>query len=209
MPQITATTGFRTRPAHSSAAPGVWETLMVAAQAGDPRAYDRLLREVTPLLRAIARRRIRDEAEAEDAVQDALLAIHSLRHTYDPARPIRPWIAAIGERRCIDRLRWLTRHGNERITSEAAENVADPRHDHHGERAVAGRQLRDLVATLPPVQRTAIALTKLEDLSLNEASERTGLSAGALKVATFRALRAIRARLSLDQHGYNRTASAS
>ena len=41
---------------------------MVAAQAGDSRAYDRLLRDCLPLLRAIARRRIADRHEAEDAV---------------------------------------------------------------------------------------------------------------------------------------------
>lgn len=193
----------------SYAAPGVWESLMQAAQAGDRRAYDRLLREVTPLLRAIARRRIRDEAEAEDAVQDTLLAIHALRHTYDPARPLRPWIAAIAERRSIDRLRWLGRHAGDRLETEEAEQIADPRQDHHGEHAVAGRQLRALIAMLPSVQRTAIALTKLEELSLAEASARSGISAGALKVATFRAMRTIRARLSLGPRGDAHPASAA
>lgn len=73
---------------------------MEAAMAGDMRAYDRLLRAALPLLRGIAHRRIADPAGAEDAVQDALLAIHQLRHTHDPHRPLRPWLAAIGEARC-------------------------------------------------------------------------------------------------------------
>src|SRR5262245_20072946 len=104
MQQFAAITGIMMRSARPPSEPGTWEELMAAGQAGDRRAYDRLLREITPFLRAVACRRIRDRAEAEDAVQDALLSIHSLRHTYDPGRPLRPWIGAIVERRCIDRL---------------------------------------------------------------------------------------------------------
>lgn len=182
---------------------------MAASQAGDRRAYDRLLREVTPLLRAIARRRIRDWAEAEDAVQDALLSIHALRHTYDASRPLRPWIRAIAERRCIDRLRWLGRHAvADQADADSVEQLADPAMETAAERHVAGRELRAIVATLSPVQRTALVLTKFEDLSLAEASQRSGISAGALKVATFRAVRAIRARLSVVHTGDARPASA-
>ena len=79
--------------------------LMRAAQQGDARAYDRLLRAILPELRGFARRRLSSAAEAEDAVQDTLLAIHTLRHTFDPDRPFRPWLLAIARRRVIDRLR--------------------------------------------------------------------------------------------------------
>ena len=178
---------------------GHWDSLMAASQAGDSLAYDRLLREIIPLLRAIARRRIHNAAEAEDAVQDALLSIHALRHTYDPERPLRPWIAAITERRCIDRLRWLGRHaGGETVALEESEAMADPRMTNAGERHVAGAELRAIVAALPRVQRAALTLTKLQDLSLAEASRRSGISAGSLKVATFRAVRTIRERLAVE-----------
>ena len=43
--------------------------------------------------------------EAEDAVQDTLLTLHTLRHTFDPTRPFGPWLATIAARRAIDRLR--------------------------------------------------------------------------------------------------------
>lgn len=82
---------------------GEWEDWMAASLAGDRRAYDCLLRAMLPMLRDIARRRIADGDEAEDAVQDTLLTIHVLRHTCQPERPIRPWIAAICERRCAER----------------------------------------------------------------------------------------------------------
>ena len=106
---------------------GRWEAWMVAAQAGDARAYDLLLRDCLPLLRAIARRRIRDTYEAEDAVQDTLLTIHRMIATYDPDRPLRPWIVAIAERRCVDRLRRRGRGaGRESPIDDHAESLAAP-----------------------------------------------------------------------------------
>ena len=174
---------------------GRWEAWMVAAQAGDARAYDLLLRDCLPLLRAIARRRIRDSHEAEDAVQDTLLTIHRMIATYDPDRPLRPWIVAIAERPCIDRLRRRGRGaGRETPIDDHAETLAAPTGE-TGEERIAGRQLRDAVAELPESQRTALRLAKLEDLPLAEAARRSGLSVGALKVATHRALKTLRRRL--------------
>jgi len=177
---------------------GRWEAWMVAAQAGDARAYDRLLRDCLPLLRAIARRRILDTHEAEDAVQDTLLTIHRMMATYDPSRPLRPWIAAIAERRCVDRLRRRGRGaGRETPLDDHAETLAAPAGE-TGEDRIAGRQLREAVAELPESQRTALRLAKLEDLPLAEAAQRSGLSVGALKVATHRALKTLRRRLGAE-----------
>ena len=173
---------------------GAWDAWMAAAQGGDARAYDALLRAALPLLRAVARRRLFDAAEAEDAVQDALLTIHRLRHTYDPARP---WLVAICDRRCIDRLRARGRRsGRETPIDILGETLAAPLGgEGDGEAQVAAAQLRAAVAELPESQRAALLLAKLEGLSLAEASARSGLSVGALKVATHRALRTLRRRL--------------
>lgn len=171
---------------------------MAAAQAGDARAYDRLLRACLPMLRSVARRRIRDAAEAEDAVQDALLTIHRLRDTYDPARPIRPWLVAITERRAIDRLRRSGRRaGRESPLDDFGETLGDGRAN-RGEERVAAAELRAAVAELPEAQRTALGLAKLQDLPLAEASARSGMSVGALKVATHRAVKALRKRLGVE-----------
>jgi RNA polymerase sigma-70 factor, ECF subfamily len=174
---------------------GEWEAWMEAAQAGDRRAYDALLRAVLPMLRGVARRRIADPTEAEDAVQDALLTIHQLRDAYDPSRPIRPWLVAIAERRAIDRLRRHGRRaGREGSIEEFGETLADPLAN-QGEERVQAAELRAAVAELPRSQRTALALAKLQDLPLAEASARSGMSVGALKVATHRAVKALRRRL--------------
>jgi len=179
-------------------ADGAWDGWLAAAQGGDARAYDRLLRDCLPLLRAIARRRIADHAEAEDAVQDTLLTLHRMLATYDPSRPARPWIAAIAERRCIDRLRRRGRtSGRENPIDDHAETLAAPA-GVTGEDRVASRQLREAVADLPESQRTALRLAKLEDLPLAEASARSGLSVGALKVATHRALKTLRRKLGVE-----------
>ncbi len=178
---------------------GEWEGWMAAAQAGDSRAYDRLLRAALPLLRAVAHRRIQNPAEAEDAVQDALLTIHQLRHSYDPSRPIRPWLTAITERRAIDRLRRHGRRAGRESPIEAfGETLAAPG-TNEGEARVAARQVRAAVAELPQAQRTALGLAKLEDLPLAEASARSGMSVGALKVATHRAVKALRRRLGVEE----------
>src|SRR5260370_12915249 len=85
-----------------------WAILMAHAQDGDKAAYQRLLQEITPYLRSLAARRHRDPSDIEDAVQDILLTVHSIRQTYDPTRPFGPWLVTIANRRFIDRLR---RHG--------------------------------------------------------------------------------------------------
>src|SRR5260221_2964891 len=82
-----------------------WSSLMGRAQTGDRDAYRRLLIEITPYVRALAGRHHRDHADVEDTTQDVLLTVHVIRHTYDPARPFAPWLAAITQRRIVDRLR--------------------------------------------------------------------------------------------------------
>lgn len=172
---------------------------MAAAQAGDAAAYDRLLRAALPLLRAVARRRIVNPAEAEDAVQDALLTIHTLRHSYESARPIRPWMVAICERRAIDRLRRQGRRGGrETPIDDFGETLAAPGAN-RGEERVAAAELRAAVAELSQPQRTALGFAKLEDLPLAEASARSGMSVGALKVATHRAMKVLRRRLGVEE----------
>jgi RNA polymerase sigma-70 factor (ECF subfamily) len=71
---------------------------MTAAQSGDGRAYARLLNEILPDVRqTVQLHHPSDRAEA--VVQDVLLTLHRLRHTYDPRRSFPDWLAAICQRR--------------------------------------------------------------------------------------------------------------
>ncbi len=182
----------------SQAQEKAWSRLMRAAQDGDARTYERLLREIAPFIRALARRRFRDEEAAEDVVQDVLLSLHRVRHSYDPGRPFTPWLAAIAQRRSIDAIRRKVRVSRHETADEAAfETYADPRANKDLEAGEAAQLVAALVGELPPGQREALELVKLKELSLAEASAVSGQSVGGLKVGVHRAIRTLRTRLGL------------
>src|ERR1700751_6204055 len=82
---------------------------MRSAMAGDGPAYHRLLKAITPVLRAASRRGLaragQPPDQAEDIVQDILLAVHLKRHTWDANAPFAPWLFAIARNKLIDALR--------------------------------------------------------------------------------------------------------
>jgi RNA polymerase sigma factor (sigma-70 family) len=169
-----------------------WSILMAHAQGGDRAAYRRLLEEIAPYVRALAVRRLPNRSDVEDAVQDVLMTVHAVRQTYDPTRPFGPWLIAIADRRIIDRLRRQGRAMARETPLEAEhETFAAPRANLH-EAASDGRVLREAIERLPPGQREAIRLLKLEELSLKEAAAVSGMSIASLKVATHRALKNLR-----------------
>ena len=172
--------------------------LMKSAQEGDAGAYTALMEELTSRLRGIVRRHrgFLAREDVEDLVQDILLSVHSVRATYDPGRPFMPWILAIARNRLVDSARRYARTSAHEVTVEdlavtfsnvsanlPSDDVRDP------------EALRQAIGELPPGQRSAIELLKLRELSLKEAAAETGTSIGALKVATHRAMAALRTRL--------------
>jgi RNA polymerase sigma-70 factor (ECF subfamily) len=167
--------------------------LMLAAQAGNATAYVELLETITPIVRRVVRRqRAFVGADAvEDLVQDVLLSVHAVRHTYDATRPFTPWLLAIVRHRMADRARRYVR-------TEARELVVDDLDvtfaAAEAKSAIESgdERLHRAIARLPPTQRRAIELTKLRELSLKEAAAESGLSVGALKVASHRAMAALR-----------------
>lgn len=169
-----------------------WSILMARAQVGEREAYRRLLDEITPYLRSLAVNSHRDPNDVEDTVQDVLLTVHAIRHTYDPARPFGPWLVAIAHRRIVDRLR---RQGRAR----QHETPLEPEHEtlaatgaNYPETSVDSTAVRTAVERLPPGQREAIKLMKLQEMSLRQASAASGMSIAALKVATHRGLKTLR-----------------
>lgn len=185
-------------PASSQAVDAArWEQcreLMIAAQRGDRTAYRDLLLAVTPYIRRIAARHVpRDEVE--DAIQEVLLVIHDIRHTYEPVRPFKPWLSTIASRRCVDLLRRKsTRSRHEMLVDEDLDFVPDlgagPEEAASREETMA--QLHDAIAQLPQRQREAVKLLQIEELSANEASEKCAQTPGALKVACHRALKTLK-----------------
>lgn len=178
-----------------------WSILMAHAQAGEQDAYRRLLEEITPYLRSLAARCHRDARDIEDSVQDVLLTVHAIRHTYDPKRPFGPWLLAIANRRIVDRLRRQGRvAARETPLTEEHETFSDPGANHQ-ETASTARTLEQAIERLPRGQREAIRLLKLQEMTLKEASIASGVSVAALKVATHRALKSLRRALANRDEG--------
>jgi RNA polymerase sigma-70 factor (ECF subfamily) len=173
-----------------------WSRLMGRAQDGDREAYRTLLQQVTPYLRTLSARCFREPSDVEDTVQDVLLTIHAIRHTYDPQRPFGPWLVAIANRRIIDRIRRYSRNQRREVefTVEHETFLTDPTNLHMdtAETAETDATLREAIDQLPPDQRQAIHMLKLNEMSLKEAAAASGRSVAALKVATHRAIKSLR-----------------
>ncbi len=171
-----------------------WATLMRAALAGDAASYRRLLTALTPALRAFARRTLaaagRDAAEAEDVVQETLLALHLKRQTWDPAMPFGPWVRAIARHKAMDVLRRSGRRGEVPLDG-LEELLAQDETAAEGE--LATRDAERIAATLNGREREVVEAVCLSGASTKEAGLRLAMSEGAVRVALHRALKRLAA----------------
>ncbi len=167
--------------------------LMARYCAGDKPAFAALYRLVAPRLLGYLTGMVGERAAAEDLLQQTFIKIHEARDVYvRDADPI-PWFYTIAHRTCLDELRRRKRarvqvtHDGE-LADFASEPTADespsPRY------AVTLAALSDL----PPNQREALLLTKVEGRSHAEAAAILGTSVGAIKLRAHRAYEALRAR---------------
>jgi RNA polymerase sigma-70 factor, ECF subfamily len=161
--------------------------LMLAGLAGDEAAHLAFLTEAAALLRAYFRNRLRGAPEdAEDLVQETLVALHTRRDSYDPSFPLTAWLYAIARYRLIDHVRRSKRRTH--VSLDGVEiGDADP---HYGA-SDARRDVLALLDKLPSKQQTAIRLVKLEEKSVREAAQISGLSESDIKVSIHRGLKAL------------------
>ncbi len=172
--------------------------LMQAAQAGDRGAYRSLLERLTLRLRIMVRRRAPwlDRDEIEDLVQETLISVHLARASYDPERPFLPWLATIARCRIADAARAHGRRAALDVAmSESAETFCGTATNNHAENVVNFLALRRALGTLSPAERDALSMLRLRQLTLAEASEESGTSVAALKVAVHRAGKRLRGAL--------------
>jgi RNA polymerase sigma-70 factor (ECF subfamily) len=165
--------------------------LMLAGLDGDAAAHKALLTRVSGNLRAHFKTHLarigKGPADAEDLVQETLIALHTRRHTYDRSQPLSPWVYAIARYRFVDFLR-RTRASARDVAIDEAEHVLandDP------SAVESGLDLERLMAQLTPKARQAIRFVKLDGLSMSEAAARSGMSESAVKVSVHRGLRAL------------------
>lgn len=174
-----------------------WRAQMRAAQDGDKAAYAGLLTEILPVLRAFVRRKWRSPQDVDDIVQEILLSLHSVRHTYDPGRPFLPWLLTIAYRRVSDITRRTTRRSSfESTVDDMPETFSESGANNNEDAPDQYAKVERSIAELTSAQREAILLTKVEGLSLQEASIVTGKSIASLKSQIHRAMRALRRSLT-------------
>ncbi len=173
--------------------------LMLAGLDGDAAAHRSLLTSLSIYLRAYYRRQLgrigRSATDAEDLVQEALLAIHTRRHTYDPVEPLTPWVHAIARYKLIDHLRRTRTSLRDVPIDEAPDLIAEGDHDD----TESTHDLGKLLGQLPEKTRRVIECVKLEGLSVAETASRCGLSESNVKVSVHRGLKALAAAIALEQ----------
>ena len=164
-----------------------WTGLMRSAISGDDAAYHRLLKAVTPVLRAAARRGLARAGQpvdqSEDIVQDILLAVHLKRHTWDVSAPFAPWLFAIARNKLIDALR---RRGKRIFV-----NVDDFAETLPGEAASETASASEVAAqlqSLPARQRDVLQAIAVDGVSIKDTAAKLSMSEGAVRVALHRGL---------------------
>lgn len=171
-----------------------WTGLMRSALAGDDAAYQRLLGAVAPVLRANARRALvragQPADQAEDIVQDILLAVHLKRHTWDVKAPFAPWLFAIARNKLIDALRRRGRRVFVNIDDFSETLAGEP-----AEETVPAREVAAHLQTLPERQRDVLQSIAVDSASIKATAARLSMSEGAVRVALHRGLATLTARL--------------
>ncbi|PTM40986.1 RNA polymerase ECF family sigma subunit [Bosea sp. 124] len=166
--------------------------IFLAALGGDAAAYRLFLDLISARLRGYLRQMLarvgRSEAsEAEDVLQETLLALHLSRHTYDPASPVTAWAHAIARYKLVDHLRRTGRHAANLPIDEEASQLAAP----DNAASDARLDLARAMAALPERTRNLIDRVKLQGASVAEAATAAGMTETAAKVAIHRGLQAM------------------
>ncbi len=164
-----------------------WAQLMRDAQDGDEAAYASLLNELAGYIAQVLRRQFGAFAFVDDCVQEALLAVHMARHTYQPDKPFKPWLHALIKYKAIDLLR-----KNQRPPLTVELDAANEPFELSEEGA--GRGIEDylsgaqLLEQLDKPNRDALVYTKFVGLSVEETATRLNTTPSAIKQRVKRAI---------------------
>jgi RNA polymerase sigma factor (sigma-70 family) len=173
-----------------------WTMLLEQSLEGDCAAYHRLLILLTPALRRAVRARATAVGlDAEDVVQEVLLALHLKRNTWVRGTPVAPWVAAIARNKLVDAHRRRGRRLEISIDSVVdtlrSDVDDDDERSHDLERGLSG---------LTDRQRQVLRAVSLEGYSAREAAQRLDMTEGAVRVTLHRGLKSLAALFRKDHH---------
>ena len=156
------------------------EALLAMFNSGDPKALESLLIRREKWLWNVAKKVVRDESLAQEALQEALVLIWKNAHTFRGESQVSTWMYQIVSRSCIDSLR------KEQIRSHASLNELEQFDDIGGSSSfenalVDGLAVHAALLEIEPAQRAVIQLIDLDGMSVQEASEALGIPVGTVK----------------------------
>jgi len=192
----------KTRTCLESATNAAEPVLLERARSGNGAAFGELSDRCRASLMRIARRIVRDEADAEDCVQDSLVNAFVNLRGFDGRSTVLTWATRITINCCLMKLRDRRRQREKRLDSEITEDVyaevectrLNP--EQSVARSVEEQQLHLAIDSLPEKLRIAIEIKELQDRTLREAAALLGISAAATKGRLFRAKGLLKRRLS-------------
>lgn len=164
---------------------------MALAQQGDKKSYAAFLEEAARMIRSYIRRKINTKEDVEDVTQEVLLSIHRARKTYDPKRPVKPWILAIATYRINDYLRKHYRISGREVFGHDALNTISSDSDVTST-SDKSESLIKALDSLPEKQRKIITMMKIEGHSVKDIAKHFGMSVSAVKVSAHRSYKKLK-----------------
>jgi len=169
------------------------ETLMKQALNGDQRAYAEILQETARFLRPFLAKRLSFTNEPDDLLQEILLSIHKVRHTYDGNRPYKPWVYAIARFRLQDYLR--THYADQLHHADDISELENYLHENVTESVISYESISGEIGKLPQQQAAILQLMHQDGYTAKEVAEKLGMKESAVKVAAHRAYKVLRQKL--------------
>ena len=175
---------------------------------GDVAAFEQLMRLHNRRLYRLARATLRDDAEAEDALQEAYLAAHRALGAFRGESALATWLSRLVTNECLDRLRKQARRHNifpigsldAEIEPETA--LDDSRQAESPDQALVRTQMRALLErkldALPATLRSVFVLRVVEELSVEETAQSLGIPEATVRSRHFRARSLMREALALE-----------
>lgn len=187
----------------SQAVPAPEESLLGALRRGEEKAFEGLVRSFGPRLLSVARRFLRDEEDARDAVQEGFLSAYRSIGSFQGGSQISTWLHRIVVNACLMRLRTRQRRPEESIEELLPRFAEDghqvdptPEWEGSAEELLARRETREMVREaidrLPESYRSVLLLRDIEEFSTEEAARLVGVTENAVKIRLHRARQALR-----------------
>lgn len=173
--------------------------LLARAAAGDAQAFRGLVDRHLPTVLAIARRMLRDDAEAEDVAQETMLRLwrNAAGLELGPGG-VRPWLRRVASNLCIDRVR---AGRNTAVVDEVPEEAEPAGQVRHLTETELKRRVDAALKALPDRQRLALTLFHYEGMSQIEVGQVLGISDEAVESLLARARRSLKGSLKDEWRG--------